>query len=273
MITELHIETGRRGDQAFLKKAFFTPPLKVIDITENKRGDLLDLMLMSSSPGILDGDVYTMKIDLTAGTALKLQTQSNQRLFQMKKGAQQCMEVRMDTDSSFNYLPHPIVPHEAAIFSSHNKIYLSKGCSLVWGEVLSCGRKLCGEAFRYSSYHSSTEIYKNGRLVVKENLLMHPSSVDPKLMGQLEEYSHQATLLFLNESIALEDAITNIREWLSVQEGITYGASELHANGIIVRLLGHKARQLYDCLLQIVSRFLTSERISSTQLKPEMHGA
>src|SRR6476620_10915262 len=107
MITELHIETGKRGDQTFLKKAYFTPPLKVLDITDDKRGSLLDLMLMSSSPGVLDGDVYTMKIDLTEKSSLRLQTQSNQRLFRMKKGATQRMEIRMGAGASLIYLPHP----------------------------------------------------------------------------------------------------------------------------------------------------------------------
>ena len=41
-------------------------------------------MLMSSSPGILDEDKYLMKIEVAEGCALKLHTQSYQRLFTMK---------------------------------------------------------------------------------------------------------------------------------------------------------------------------------------------
>ena len=47
----------------------------------------------------------------------------------------------------FVLLPHPSVPHEAIDFTSRNKIYLSDNCSLIFGEVLTCGRKLNGEVF------------------------------------------------------------------------------------------------------------------------------
>ena len=110
-------------------------------------------------------------------------------------------------------------------------------------------------------------------MVVKENLLIKPSSVDPKMIGQLEGHLHQATILFLDEMISAEDLIVNIREWLSAQEGVAYGVSEFQVKGLVVRLLGHKARQLYDCLLQISDKFLSKDKTSPVQLKSEIHGA
>ena len=64
MIAELHIQTALRKQVTFLKKAYFTPPLKVADITEDKKEKTLQLMIMNSSPGVLDEDKYQMKIEL-----------------------------------------------------------------------------------------------------------------------------------------------------------------------------------------------------------------
>ena len=55
------------------------------NITEDKTGATLQLMLMSSSPGILDGDEYKIKIELEENCSLQLHTQSYQRLFNMKQ--------------------------------------------------------------------------------------------------------------------------------------------------------------------------------------------
>ena len=140
MKASLHIQTSCRGDITYLKKAYCTQPFKVANITEDKKDRMLRLMLMSSSPGILDGDEYDMKIDLDRNCSLHLSTQSFQRLFTMKQGASQRLEVNMTEDSSFCFLPHPSVPHNQSIFTATNNIYLSDRCSLIWGEVLTCGR-------------------------------------------------------------------------------------------------------------------------------------
>ena len=96
------------------------------------------------------------------------------------------------------YLPHLSVPHEGSDFTARNKIYLVDNCSLVWGEVLTCGRKLNGEVFLFSKYHNVTEIFLNNKLIIKENLLIQPGQINVNAIGQLEGYTHQASLIYLD---------------------------------------------------------------------------
>lgn len=248
MIAELHIQTSLHNRITFLKKAYSTPPFKVADITEDKKDTTLRLMIMNSSPGVLDEDMYQMQIELSEECSLQLHTQSYQRLFAMKKNASQILEVRQAHGSSFCFLPHPVVPHEKADFHSTNKIFLTDGCRLIWGEVLTCGRKLNGEVFKFSKYHSVTEIFINDKLVIKENLLIHPSVINVNTIGQMEGYTHQATLICLDDKISLKHLIKKTSEYLSGQTEIIFGVTTAPANGLIVRLLGQKAEQLYDCL-------------------------
>jgi urease accessory protein len=253
MIAKLHIETALRNGKTYLKQAYHTTPFKVANITEDKREGKLELMIMSSSPGILDGDEYDIKIDVAEGCSLELHTQSFQRLFHMQKGAKQNVEVAMGKGASFCYMPHPTVPHHSSSFISKSKIYVLEGCELIWGEVLTCGRKLSGEEFEFSRYHNITEIFLDKRLVVKENLLMQPSKVDLKAIGQLEGYTHQASLIYINETKNILTTITEVHERLSTIEGISFGVSALQINGLIVRLLGYKGDQLHSILKQITS--------------------
>jgi urease accessory protein len=251
----LHIRTAVKNNKTSLKNCFFTAPFKIADITENKNDHCLQLMLMSSSPGILDGDEYQIKIDLEEDCSLQLKTQSYQRLFDMKKGASQTMEVHMGKRSSFCYLPHPSVPHKSSDFVATNNIYLSEGCSLTLGEVLTCGRKLNGEEFAFTKYQNLAKIFLNGRLVVKENLLIIPSKINVKSIGQLEGFTHQASLIYIKETIIVNELIAEINDRLSVEENICFGVSALPVNGVIVRLLGYKAEQLYNCLQSLNNLF------------------
>ncbi|WP_448697401.1 urease accessory protein UreD [Mucilaginibacter sp. AW1-3] len=251
MIAELHIETKLRDGCTHLKKVYATPPFKIADVREDKRDKTLQLMLMSSSPGILDGDEYRIKIDLDEDCALDLQTQSYQRIFNMQGSALQQVEVQMSKGSSFQYLSHPSVPHENSDFTAKNKIYVSDNCRLIWGEVLTCGRKLNGEVFLFTRYHNLTEIFLNGKLIIKENLLMIPKQIDVNAMGQLEGYTHQASLIYLDGKADVKQLKESIHVFLIEQTHITYGITEAPKNGLIIRILGQKAEQLHSCLKTI----------------------
>ena len=251
MRAELHIQTVLRNGKTILKNVFRTQPFRLADITEDKSQKTLRLMVMSSSPGILDGDEYNIRLELGKDCAVELETQSYQRLFNMKAGAVQQMEVRMEENSSFVFLPFPSVPHNSSIFTAKNKIYLSAGCSLIWGEVLTSGRKLSGENFLFSKYHNLTEIFLNGKLIVKENLLIAPKITEVNAIGQLEGYTHQASFIYINEKVSTTATIEKINELLAEEKEICFGISSLPVNGLIVRFLGNKGEQLHNILKKI----------------------
>lgn len=266
MISELRIQTALKGNKTCLKNCFYTTPLKIANVTEDKSSRYLQLMMMSSSPGVLDGDEYRIKIELAEGCSLQLQTQSYQRLFNMKKSASQRMEVCMDKGSSLCFVPHPAVPHKSSDFVAVNKIYLAKECKLIWGEVLTCGRKLSGEEFQYSRYQNLTEIFLNERLAVRDNLVIKPSIINVKAMGQFEGYSHQASLIYIDETADINTAISEINQMLSGQEKICFGVSALPVNGVIIRMLGYKGEQLYKCL-QRIAHFFSDKKFDNILFK------
>ena len=251
MINELKISTARRAGKTYLKDMYYTRPFKVAHVGEDKTDPCLYLMVMSSSPGILDGDQYEMTLDLAEETELQLQTQSYQRLFQMEKGASQTMTVNMARGSRFRYIPHPSVPHEKSIYKSHNVIYMDAGASLVWGEIVTCGRKLSGEVFKFSYFQNVTEVYREGRLVFKDHLLLSPGYMSMNALGQFEGFTHQATLFCLGENADTATLTNLVQEQLSEEKNIAFGVSQTAHTGLLVRLLGHGGEQLFRCLNQL----------------------
>ena len=252
--SSVHIETVLRNERTILKKTFCEAPFKIADITEDKTQKDLRLMIMSSSPGMLDGDEFNFRFQLGERTNLKFYTQSYQRIFQMKKGALQVINVRAEQGASFVYFPHPVVPHKDSMFTSRNRIFLAAGCSLIWGEVINCGRKLNDEIFQFGRYHGLTEIFFNERLVVKENLFLVPSVMKLPGLGHMEGYTHCASLLYLNETAAVAELLQRVADDLQDEEGIDFGVSTLPVNGLVVRLLGHKAEHLFALLNRLAER-------------------
>jgi urease accessory protein len=251
MNAQLRIKTHCTDGITRQGKTYFTPPFKVANITEDKNSKWLHLMIMNSSPGILDGDDYEISVELEKGSSLQLHSQSYQRLFQMKKCAIQHSVIRLEENCSFTCIPHPCVPHEHSSFKTTNKIFLSANCNLIWGEVLTCGRKLNGEVFRFNSYHTITEIFKEKRLLLKENLLMQPSLVDPKKIGQLEGYTHQASFIYLPAMGVKADRMDALHDWLTEQPDIIFGITQAGENGMVIRILGNGAESLHQCMVTV----------------------
>ena len=248
MNSQLHIHVATRHGITYLKQSYYTPPFKVANITEDKKSGPLHLMLMCSSPGILDGDDYQVKINIEEDSHLHMHTQSYQRLFNMKNGARQSMEAYLQKGSSFIYIPHPAVPHKQSVFTTRNKIYLQGDNRLIWGELLTCGRKLNGEQFDFVKYHSITDIYLNGHLLIRENWLVQPAITNVHAIGQWEGYSHQASLIILDKPETITWSYETINNYLHQQKEIAFGISTISNAGIIVRILGNKAEQLFNCL-------------------------
>lgn len=271
MKATLHIETCCKDGITILRSSYCTQPFKLANVTEDKKTNELRLMLMSSSPGVLDGDEYIIKLDVGEKSVVHLETQSFQRLFRMKNGARQSMEIRLGRASSFCFIPHPSVPHEASYFTAKNKIFLTEGCSLIWGEVLTCGRKLHNEVFSFAHFHSCTEIFLKDKLVVKENLFIRPSQVDMMALGKLEGYTHQASLIFIREDIDEAVLVENFAAYLSTQENIEFGITELPVQGLLVRMLGYKGEQLFACLKQLSQIAKTESTEIRANQKTQLH--
>ncbi len=246
-LNHVHITAGCKNDRSYLKHCYYKQPFKVVNITEDKTGDLLRLMLTTSSPGILSNDCYEIEIEVGEITKVHLTTQGYQRLFTMTGKANQVLNVHIKNNGSFCFLPHPSVPHKASNFSSLNNIYLNKNHNLVWSEIITCGRKLAGEEFTFTKFKNITNVYLNNRLVVKENVLLEPTKRDLLALGQLEGYTHQSTLLFVNDAADMQEISSVSKGFLSRIEEITFGISMLPVNGLIFRILAQKAEKLFDC--------------------------
>lgn len=250
--SHVHIKVEKVAERTILKSAFFTSPFKVLDITEDKKSPGLNLMLMSTSPGILDGDDINMHIHLAPHSLLALYTQGYQRIFEMEIGARQNLLVNMAEHSSFYYLPHPTVPHQRSILQVENIFQIHATARFVYGEVITCGRKHSGESFLFSKFQSVTRVYIENKLMIKENLLLQPGIEKFNQLGMLEGYSHQASLLLIGPHTPGCDNIISI---LSLEKNTASGITEIFPGGRIVRILGYGAEQLYHCIKIIANTF------------------
>ena len=223
-------------------------------------------MVTSSSPGILSNDHYVITINAEENARIQLTTQGYQRVFTMRAKASQLTNTYLGDNSSFIFLPHPVVPHKASDFLCINNIFLQKNHQLLWSEVITCGRKLNGEIFSFTKFQNVTNIYLNERLAVKENVLMEPLRENLLSIGQMEGYTHQSTFLFIQNDVDTNTLLENCSKFLSAIKNISFGISALPVNGLIFRILGNKGEQLFNCNNHLATMILNC----CSYLKPQL---
>jgi urease accessory protein len=259
----LYIKTGFKEGKSYLMDSYVSVPFRITNVGQIKEDDCLYMMLGSSSPGLLDTDNHEIDINVEENSRFQLQTQSYQRLYNMKKGSSQITKVKLAPNSAFCYVPHPIVPQENSIFRNHTIIHLEKNCELILSEIITCGRKnsefispdreIFGEIFKFTYFQNVTEIYFNDLLILKDKIILEPQVVPVDTVIQLEGYTHQATFIYLNtgnSSVAYE-LIAEILKIMEYEENISFGVSEMAANGFVLRVLGNGGEQLFNCFQQI----------------------
>ncbi len=259
----LYIKTGFKEGKSYLMDSYVSVPFRITNVGQIKEDGCLYMMLGSSSPGLLDTDNHEIDINVEENSRFQLQTQSYQRLYNMKKGSSQITKVKLAPNSAFCYVPHPIVPQENSIFRNHTIIHLEKNCELILSEIITCGRKnsefispdreIFGEIFKFTYFQNVTEICFNDLLILKDKIILEPQVVPVDTVIQLEGYTHQATFIYLNtgnSSVAYE-LIAEILKIMEYEKNISFGVSEMAANGFVLRVLGNGGEQLFNCFQQI----------------------
>lgn len=247
MICRLDIKVEQRQGKSYLKDAYVTQPFRIVPVGQYRKDNAEYLMMMSSSPGLLDGDDHRINIELAEESKLQLQTQSYQRLFQTKGSSHQHLIVKLGKHSSFSYVPHPVVPQQSATFYSKNDIYLEEDCFVMLGEIITCGRKLSGEEFQYNHFQNLIQVYEKDKLILKDNVLLIPDIMPLNDLGLMEGYTHQGTFICMNtKGVDLKDVIEQFYEEFHETKDMEFGISALEHSGFVVRLLGMGGEQLFD---------------------------
>jgi len=253
MKCKLDIHAGYKNGRSYIRDVYAGKPFRLVSVGQRKTDNKLYEMIMTSSPGILDGDSYDVTVHLDAYAELQLQVQSYQRLYVMDKGAEQFWNIIMEDHSFFAFVPFPTVPYANSVFNSQFRVEMKDNCQLMVGEIITCGRKFHGEVFQMKSYHSLTEIFHHNRLVIKDNVWLIPKRIPLQQTGILEQFTHQGTLIYYTtRSIGSNEGM--IQELLAKannRSDIEVGISALDNGGFMVRALGFGGEAIHGFFLEI----------------------
>lgn len=246
-----------------LGEYFATPPFKVMTLPNYSDAwqNGLNAMQMSSSPGVLAGDLLDIQINLAKSTALSLNTQAFTRVQAMNVGdsAEQITQIHLAEQSRLFYLPHPLVLHKDSAFKQKTVIEMGEGSELIYGEIVAIGRVLNDERFAFRQFSSHLKIYAlqndgKKRPLVSDCIQWLPTQMNLTALSQMEGYSHQGSLTYLSlgkSAVEIKQQVQALQQQFAEEKAMLIGISQLNEAGLMVRILGHRAEQIQQVFEQI----------------------
>jgi len=255
MESEIKLSVCVEGGKTLLKDSYYNAPYKVVHYGSQRSNKHIELIIMSSSPGIMDEDHLNIDIDVADQAHLHLYSQSYNKLHPMKHGASQRTVVHVGHQALLQYIPHPITPFKDSIFTTVNHVHLQSGATLLWGDIICAGRIHRNEIFEFQKMHSTTKIYREGQLLYIDNQVLKPKEQPIDKLLFHEGHTHQATLIFASEYASeFKKELDEI--FRSEYHDITFGFTRCAHDMILFRALGDNGDLLYNFLKTIASMCL-----------------
>lgn len=244
----LKLVVGVKNACSYMEDLYFSAPFKVMNISPPKVS-YLDLMVMSSSPGMLDQDNYEIDIRLKEGSRLNLFNQAYQRIYPSSAGTVQNQVISLASGSTLIYLSTPLVPHRDAHFTSRSRISLADNATLIIGEILTCGRLSQEHPFAFELLKLDFEVIFLGEgLIYKERQHIIPVETNSQQMGLYHTFTHQASLYVFNNRWNHALITEELREILLLYPHLAAGVTPSWKYGTVVKVLGYKAEELVQLL-------------------------
>lgn len=251
--SKLYLEFEKKDEGTVLKDVYKSPPFMVMHTFRDR--DFAKVMIMSSSPGILEGDRQAEEFYAKKDSKVLICSQSYEKVYQMPDGGHATRDVKImgDAGSDFIFKLLPMILYKNSDFRETLSIDLKDDARLIFSNCFVAGRVGRGECFEFKSYKTSLDVKLDGKLIYTEKNLVRPSEQHLSELGMMEGYDHFLSMVVVN--FKNDENLSRIRDIIakhSEKRGLRGGASLTFRNDIQIRVLGRMGQDLIECEKEII---------------------
>ena len=214
--------------------------------------------IISPSGGILQGDRYRIDIKLGNNTYAHVTTQGATRIYKMEKNyASQTININVDEESYFEYIPDQIIPFRNSRFYQEVHLNVHDNATMIYSEVIVPGRVASGEEFNYDICYLKT-VGRNqlGKTRFIDTVKLEPRTENLRAKGNLGNLHVVGTIYIVTKEGYINDLNHEIDQNIRLLKGkrkLSCGSSVLPGRqGIIIRILGNSAEDVKKMIFEVI---------------------
>ncbi|PSL16675.1 urease accessory protein [Marinobacterium halophilum] len=215
--------------------------------------DLAHLYLLHPPGGMVSGDLLEIEARLDADTAALITTPGAGRVYRARPDRtlqHQRVTLEVGAGSSLEWLPLETILYPNARTRLEVEVALTGDARFIGWEVTSLGLPACGEDFAAGELHQRLQIRRDGRLLLREQLLLDEHS-HAVLTGKAGLQGQPVTGLMVAGPFTpeqVEPLLEPLRACCE-QDELLAGVS-LSGEFLLIRTLGRCSEQARRCLEQ-----------------------
>lgn len=242
----------QRDSRTFLQGKYHTAPIKIAKAFELDQE--LGIMVMDVSPGMLEGDHYSMEWVAGQNTNVYVTNQSFTKVHPCPNGGRATMSqlFQLEHGAFVQYMPQPCMLYRDAEFMNTTVVKLAPGAVWMQAEVLCPGRTPLGELFKYRQYMNTLSVYFENKLIFNQWQKTVPSCQNLQGKGAWEEQTHWGSFYAFSDRInpSHVEAIRENLQSLPQNPGneVLFGVSLTYRHGLVVSASAQAAWPLQEIL-------------------------
>lgn len=254
---ELDLRFSRRPGRTILKDAYQSPPLKVSRMLYPESREQAVAYLVETSGGMVSGDTYIYRIYLEEGAQVTLIPQSAVKVYPQTKEQDTLQEFTVDIEKGavLTLQPDTLIPYKDASFTSRTIVRMMKEASIIWGEILTPGRRERREAWAYKKLDTSFTLWIDEQLQCLDRLRLEPDVRHPHEIGILDGSDYYASFWAAGSAAEAVEAEA-FQSHLSIPEGTRAAVTKPEYNIIHMRILSSDLIALKKLWQQAAAYFI-----------------
>lgn len=250
-VGELALRISARGGRSIASRQYHRGALRVLRPHYLDDSGQVCYVVVNPGGAYLGADLYELDIEVEAGAALLLTTQSATKVYRTPESfAEQRMSVRLGDGARLELAPDQLIAYREASYRQNTHITMRPTSSLVMSEVVTPGWSPDGASFTYEELRLRNTIHvQNGShtaLLALDNLLIRPPLGDVTGLGFMEGYSHVGSLVVVDSRVnqALADELHALTVPHDAYTGVSLTASVSGTTGLVLRSLSNSTGEL-----------------------------
>ncbi len=207
----------------------------------------LDAIALNTAGGLTGGDHLSYKINVGAGSRVRVASQTAERLYRSSAGcAKSELSFCVLGGATLHWLPQETIIFDRSRFARNFNVHVEKDAHFFIVELMAFGRKAMGEEVEAGFFHDRWRIFRDQRLCFADDLRIDNFSSVHNPAG-LDHYSSCASLLYVAPNV--EDHARSIHNYLcqaKIKSGVSGWNSLVYA-----RLLSHDIGELRRVVMEI----------------------
>lgn len=251
----LHMNFKEKSDGvSYISRQYYKLPLQVFPANYIDVDGSAFVYMLNPSSGMLEGDLFDIKINLEDKAKVILTTPSSNKIYRSNgKKAFQQVEASIGEGCILEYIPEHNVPYENSIFEQKNIFHIERGGMLFMWDSVVPGRILRGECFDFTFFKSTNQLFYDNRLLLLDQMKICPDEMEYHNVALLDKFDIFINGFLVGENIPKELA-GDINDYLANCKGVNGGessdingaASLVDNNLMVIKILFEKSINLRD---------------------------